>query len=49
MPGDDAIKLADDCERDGLVMHDQSQHTNAERRAAALPHSVTLAGPGWAL
>lgn len=49
MPGDDAIQLADDCARDGLVMHDQSQHTKADRRAAVQPHSVTLAAPGWAL
>jgi hypothetical protein len=49
MAGDDAIELADACARDGLVMHDQSQHTKADRRAAVRPHSVTLAGPGWAL
>ena len=40
MPG--AIALAPDCARGGLVMHDQSQHPKAERKAAALPHSVTL-------
>ena len=49
MPGEDAIKLADECAREGLVMHDQSQHTKADRRAAVQPHSVSLAGPGWAL
>jgi hypothetical protein len=49
MQGDDAIELAGACTRDGLVMHDQSQHTKAGRRASVLPHSVTLAGPGWAL
>ncbi len=49
MPGEDAIELADECARKGLVMHDQSQHTKADRRAAVRPHSVTLAGPGWAL
>jgi hypothetical protein len=42
MPGDDAIKLADDCARDGLVMHDQSQFTKAGRRGEVQPHSVTL-------
>jgi hypothetical protein len=42
MPGDDAIGLADDCARQGLVMHDQPQSTKAERRAAERPHSVTL-------
>ncbi len=30
MNGEDAIELADECAREGLVMHDQSQHT--ERR-----------------
>jgi hypothetical protein len=49
MPGDDAITLADDCARDGLVMHDQSQHTKVDRRAGGQPHSVTLAGRSWAL
>ena len=42
MPGDEAIALADDCAREGLVMHDQSQFTKAGRRASVLPHSVTL-------
>ena len=42
MFGDDAIKLADACAQEGLVMHDQSQHTTARRRNAELPHSVTL-------
>jgi hypothetical protein len=42
MPGEDAIKLADHCAREGLVMHDQSQFTKAGRRASVLPHSVTL-------
>jgi len=27
MPGDEAIALADDCAREGLVMHDQSRFT----------------------
>ena len=27
----------------------KSQHPKAEGRAAALPHSVTLAGPGWTM
>jgi len=49
MPGDDVVELADDCAREGLVMHDQSQHTAADRREAVRPHSVTMAGPGWAL
>jgi hypothetical protein len=42
MPGDEAISLADDCAREGLVMHDQSQFTKAGRRASVQPHSVTL-------
>jgi hypothetical protein len=49
MPGDQAIELPDDCAHDGLVMHDQSQHTKADRRANVTPHGVTLAGSGWAL
>ncbi len=46
MTGDEDIKLADECAREGLVMHDQSQHTAADRRASVLPHSVTLREPG---
>lgn len=42
MPYDEAMVLADDCEKAGLVTHDQSQHTKAGRRAVELPHSVTL-------
>ena len=42
LPYDEAVALADDCARAGLVTHDQSQHTKAGRRAAELPHSVTL-------
>lgn len=49
MPGEDAINLADECARDGFVMNDQSQHTKPDRRTAVRPHSVTLAGPGWAV
>lgn len=37
MPGEDAIKLADECARQGLVMHDQSQHTKADRKATVRP------------
>lgn len=37
MRGEDAIKLADECAHDGLVMHDQSQHTKAERRSTVSP------------
>ena len=46
MTGEEAIELADDCAREGLVMHDQSQHTAADRRASVRPHSVTLREPG---
>jgi hypothetical protein len=49
MPGEDAIELADECSRAGLVMHDQTQHTKVDRKASVRPHSVTLAGPGWEL
>jgi hypothetical protein len=42
LPYDEAVALADDCAKAGLVTHDQSQHTKADRRAAELPHSVTL-------
>lgn len=42
MPGDEAIALADDCAREGLIMHDQSQFTKADRRGTVQPHSVTL-------
>jgi hypothetical protein len=42
MPDDEAIAFAAGCAREGLVMHDRSQHTKA-RRAAVRPHSVTLA------
>lgn len=45
MPGDDAIQLAYDCAREGLVMHDQSQLTKAGRRREIQLHGVTLAGP----
>jgi hypothetical protein len=37
-----ALRVANDCAQAGLVMHDQSQHTKADRRAAVQPHSVTL-------
>jgi hypothetical protein len=43
------VELAEECARDGLVIHDQSQHTKAGRRAVVPPHSVSLAGQGWAL
>jgi len=46
MPGKDAVELADECAREGLVLHDQSQHTAADRRGAVRPHSVTLREPG---
>jgi hypothetical protein len=46
MPGDDAIELAGECAREGLVSHDQSQHTKADRRATVQPHSVTLNDAG---
>ncbi|WP_428671961.1 hypothetical protein [Reyranella sp.] len=49
MPGEDAIELADDCAREGLVMHDQSQHTADDRKAVTRPHSVTLKEAGRAL
>jgi len=42
MPADDAVELVDACAREGLVMHDQSQHTAADRRAAVRPLTVTL-------
>lgn len=47
IPSDRAILLADDCARKGYLLHDQSQHTKAGRRAAELPHSVSLKGDGW--
>ena len=37
------------CAREGLVMHDQSEHAKADRRASVRPHSVTLAPSGRAL
>jgi len=46
MPGEDAIELADECAREGLVTHDQSQHTAGGRRAPVRPHSVTLRKAG---
>jgi hypothetical protein len=49
LPYDQAVLLADDCARAGYVVHDQSAHTHAGRRAAELPHSVCLVGPGWTL
>ena len=42
IPYDETVALADDCAQAGLVTHDQFQHTKADRRAAELPHSVTL-------
>jgi hypothetical protein len=42
----DAVALADECAAAGLVTHDQSQRTKAERRAAEMPHSVTLKEAG---
>jgi hypothetical protein len=39
--------LADECAIAGLVMHDQSQSTAAQRRASELRHSVCLVGEGW--
>lgn len=46
LPYDEVVALADDCEKAGYVTHDQSQHTKAVRRAAELPHSVTLQEAG---
>jgi hypothetical protein len=46
LPYDEAVELADHCAMVGLVAHDQSQHTKAGRRAAELPHSVTLQEAG---
>jgi hypothetical protein len=46
LPYDEAVALADDCAKAGLVSHDQSQHTKADRRSAQLPHSVTLQQAG---
>jgi hypothetical protein len=43
MPGDDAIQLAYDCAREGLVMHDQSQLTKG-RPAARGPTAQRDAG-----
>lgn len=46
LPYDEAVVLADDCEKAGYVSHDQSQHTKEGRRAVELPHSVTLKEAG---
>lgn len=46
---DEATVLADDCAQAGLVSHDQSQHTAADRRMTTLPHSVSMAADGWDL
>lgn len=46
LPYDEAVALAADCAKAGLVKHDQSQHTGSARRAAELPHSVTLEQAG---
>jgi len=46
IPYDEAVALADECARAGLVTHDQSQHTKTDRKATALPHSVTLKEAG---
>ncbi len=46
MRGEEAIELADQCAREGLVTHDQSQHPAAGRDGRAVrPHSVTLREP----
>ena len=46
---DQATVWADECAIAGYVMHNQSQHTAAERRRTELPHSVTLMPGGQAL
>jgi predicted dehydrogenase len=44
---EEAVGLADDCEKAGLVRHDQSQWVKAARLKTDLPHSVCLAAGGW--
>jgi hypothetical protein len=46
---EEAIVLADDCEKAGLVQHDLSHTGKAARLTTDLPHSVTLASEGWRL
>lgn len=46
---DQAVAVAEECERAGYVMHDQSQHTKDEVRASRQPHSATLRPAGWGL